>query len=153
MCRSAFAPAHAMIYAYILCNFQCTIQCLSIESKITEDNLLIQDSINNWMISNCYWFHCPRPGIENFFMTLRLFSYIPRKEVIQPHLPPVYHRQSRQRGYIQYTECTNWQRGLRALRDLPQHLTTRADDNHAPPVTSDRRKVRLRTGQKDVKPW
>ena len=25
-------------------------------------------------------------------------------------------------------------RGLRSLRDLTQHLTTRADDNHAPPV-------------------
>ena len=28
----------------------------------------------------------------------------------------------------------NWTRGLRSLRDLTQHLTTRADDNHAPPV-------------------
>ena len=28
----------------------------------------------------------------------------------------------------------NWQQGLRSLRDLTQHLTTRADDNHAPPV-------------------
>ena len=26
-------------------------------------------------------------------------------------------------------------RGLRSLRDLTQHLTTRADDNHAPPVS------------------
>ncbi len=26
------------------------------------------------------------------------------------------------------------ERGLRSLRDLTQHLTTRADDNHAPPV-------------------
>src|SRR4029450_2163163 len=26
--------------------------------------------------------------------------------------------------------------GLRSLRDLTQHLTTRADDNHAPPVTN-----------------
>ena len=25
-------------------------------------------------------------------------------------------------------------RGLRSLRDLTQHLTTRADDSHAPPV-------------------
>ena len=25
--------------------------------------------------------------------------------------------------------------GLRSLRDLTQHLTTRADDNHAPPVS------------------
>ena len=52
MCRCAYAPAHAMIYAYILCNFQCTIQCLNTESKITEDNSLIQDSINNPMIVN-----------------------------------------------------------------------------------------------------
>ena len=29
----------------------------------------------------------------------------------------------------------NWQQGLRSLRDLTQHLTTRADDNHAPPVS------------------
>jgi hypothetical protein len=26
-------------------------------------------------------------------------------------------------------------RGLRSLRDLTQHLTTRADDSHAAPVT------------------
>jgi hypothetical protein len=26
--------------------------------------------------------------------------------------------------------------GLRSLRDLTQHLTTRADDSHAPPVYS-----------------
>ena len=26
--------------------------------------------------------------------------------------------------------------GLRSLRDLTQHLTTRADDSHAPPVQS-----------------
>jgi len=30
----------------------------------------------------------------------------------------------------------NWQQGLRSLRDLTQHLTTRADDNHAPPVST-----------------
>ena len=30
----------------------------------------------------------------------------------------------------------NMRQGLRSLRDLTQHLTTRADDNHAPPVTS-----------------
>ena len=29
----------------------------------------------------------------------------------------------------------NMRQGLRSLRDLTQHLTTRADDNHAPPVT------------------
>ena len=28
----------------------------------------------------------------------------------------------------------NMRQGLRSLRDLTQHLTTRADDNHAPPV-------------------
>ena len=26
--------------------------------------------------------------------------------------------------------------GLRSLRDLTQHLTTRADDSHAPPVST-----------------
>ena len=30
----------------------------------------------------------------------------------------------------------NMGQGLRSLRDLTQHLTTRADDNHAPPVTT-----------------
>ena len=30
---------------------------------------------------------------------------------------------------------SNYQQGLRSLRDLTQHLTTRADDNHAPPVS------------------
>ena len=29
----------------------------------------------------------------------------------------------------------NIRRGLRSLRDLTQHLTTRADDSHAAPVT------------------
>jgi hypothetical protein len=29
----------------------------------------------------------------------------------------------------------NMEQGLRSLRDLTQHLTTRADDSHAPPVT------------------
>ena len=31
---------------------------------------------------------------------------------------------------------SNWKQGLRSLRDLTQHLTTRADDNHAPPVSA-----------------
>ena len=30
---------------------------------------------------------------------------------------------------------SNQSQGLRSLRDLTQHLTTRADDNHAPPVS------------------
>lgn len=33
------------------------------------------------------------------------------------------------------------ERGLRSLRDLTQHLTTRADDNHAPPVNQPRRET------------
>ena len=44
-----------LIYAYILCNFQCTIlvsESLNPDNKITEDNLLIQDSFNNPMIVN-----------------------------------------------------------------------------------------------------
>ena len=28
------------------------------------------------------------------------------------------------------------EQGLRSLRDLTQHLTTRADDSHAPPVNA-----------------
>ena len=32
-------------------------------------------------------------------------------------------------------------RGLRSLRDLTQHLTTRADDSHAPPVMALRRGI------------
>jgi hypothetical protein len=38
--------------------------------------------------------------------------------------------------------------GLRSLRDLTQHLTTRADDSHAPPVNVPRREtVSLRRSQ------
>ncbi len=33
----------------------------------------------------------------------------------------------------------NWTRGLRSLRDLTQHLTTRADDSHAAPCNRPRR--------------
>ena len=50
-----------------------------------------------------------------------------------PRLPPACHRQSRQSPQL---NAGNWQQGLRSLRDLTQHLTTRADDNHAPPVFS-----------------
>ena len=43
-----------LIYAYILCNFQCTTQSVNSDNKIVEDNLLIQDSFNNRMIDKCY---------------------------------------------------------------------------------------------------
>jgi hypothetical protein len=33
------------------------------------------------------------------------------------------------------------EQGLRSLRDLTQHLTTRADDSHAPPVKVPRRET------------
>ena len=36
-------------------------------------------------------------------------------------------------------DAGNMRQGLRSLRDLTQHLTTRADDNHAPPVSMSRR--------------
>ena len=35
----------------------------------------------------------------------------------------------------------NMRQGLRSLRDLTQHLTTRADDSHAPPVILPRREA------------
>ena len=44
-------------------------------------------------------------------------------------------------------------RGLRSLRDLTQHLTTRADDSHAAPVDGLRRGPDVSTGfPVDVKP-
>ena len=46
-----------------------------------------------------------------------------------PHLPPVCNRQS-----FKIPFSSNKKQGLRSLRDLTQHLTTRADDSHAPPV-------------------
>jgi hypothetical protein len=42
---------------------------------------------------------------------------------------------------------------LRSLRDLTQHLTTRADDNHAPPVFVFRRKYLSLGTSLDVKTW
>jgi hypothetical protein len=38
--------------------------------------------------------------------------------------------------FIKYSALpvSNYERGLRSLRDLTQHLTTRADDGHAAPV-------------------
>src|SRR5699024_12234479 len=43
--------------------------------------------------------------------------------------------------------------GLRSLRDLTQHLTTRADDSHAPPVTlSPKGKPNLLGGQRMSRP-
>ena len=41
-------------------------------------------------------------------------------------------------------DAGNMRQGLRSLRDLTQHLTTRADDNHAPPVTGIASGVSLR---------
>src|SRR2546422_9354631 len=47
----------------------------------------------------------------------------------------------------------NWERGLRSLRDLTQHLTTRADDSHAAPVLALRRGADVSTGlHQHVKP-
>ena len=46
-----------MIYAYILCNFQGTNQCVNTDNKIEEDNLLIQDSIKYQMIVNIFDFN------------------------------------------------------------------------------------------------
>ena len=44
--------------------------------------------------------------------------------------------------------------GVALLRDLTQHLTTRADDNHAPPVTlSPEGKALSLELSKDVKIW
>lgn len=43
--------------------------------------------------------------------------------------------------------------GLRSLRDLTQHLTTRADDNHAPPVTLPKRETLFPRRSEDVKAW
>ena len=40
-----------LIYAYILCNFQCTTFSANTEDKIVMTNLLIQASITCWMIS------------------------------------------------------------------------------------------------------
>src|SRR5690606_39973129 len=47
----------------------------------------------------------------------------------------------------------NMERGLRSLRDLTQHLTTRADDSHAPPVTGPTRTPHLCVITGDLKPW
>src|SRR6266576_634621 len=47
----------------------------------------------------------------------------------------------------------NWERELRSLRDLTQHLTTRADDSHAAPVLALRRGADVSTGlHQHVKP-
>jgi hypothetical protein len=49
-----------------------------------------------------------------------------------PRLPPDYLRQSPVSPQL---NAGNTEQGLRSLRDLTQHLTTRADDNHAAPVS------------------
>ena len=47
----------------------------------------------------------------------------------------------------------NMEQGLRSLRDLTQHLTTRADDSHAPPVHRPQGGACLQTFPVYVKPW
>ena len=49
-------------------------------------------------------------------------------------------------------DTSNTGQGLRSLRDLTQHLTTRADDSHAAPVHHPRRQPRFRDLQVHVKP-
>ncbi len=49
----------------------------------------------------------------------------------RPHLPPVYHWRSPESAQL---NDGNTGQGLRSLRDLTQHLTTRADDSHAAPL-------------------
>ena len=41
VCRFAFATAYAMIYAYILCNFQCTIY------SVNADNRIVRQLVNS----------------------------------------------------------------------------------------------------------
>ncbi len=45
--------------------------------------------------------------------------------------------------------------GLRSLRDLTQHLTTRADDSHAAPVThpAELKEIISEIRDEDVKRW
>ncbi len=69
----------------------------------------------------------------------------------RPHLPPVCHRQYRLSPQL---NDGNRQQGLRSLRDLTQHFTARADDNHAAPVIlSPKGKHCLQCRQYYVKPW
>src|SRR5205814_9487278 len=51
----------------------------------------------------------------------------------RPHLPPRFTGQSEQSAQASRLGGNSSQ-GLRSLRDLTQHLTTRADDSHAAPV-------------------
>src|ERR1700692_3228105 len=48
-----------------------------------------------------------------------------------PHLPPAYRWRSPASSQL---NDGNTGQGLRSLRDLTQHLTTRADDSHAAPI-------------------
>ena len=57
------------LISYAIFNVQSLSQWLNTEDKITEDYLLIQDSINNRMIDKCYWYQCPRPGNVGVSMT------------------------------------------------------------------------------------
>ena len=50
-----------------------------------------------------------------------------------PHLPPAYYWQYPKSSHL---TVSNLGKGLRSLLDLTKHLTTRADDNHAPPVST-----------------
>ena len=52
----------------------------------------------------------------------------------RPHLPPRF-------GKAVSREIYNTGEGLRSLRDLTQHLTTRADDSHAAPLLHPRRRL------------
>ncbi|KAH1045854.1 hypothetical protein J1N35_036638, partial [Gossypium stocksii] len=50
-----------------------------------------------------------------------------------PYIPQTYHRQFAQGFKL---NSGNYILGLHSLRDLTQHLTTRAGDGHAPPMST-----------------
>jgi hypothetical protein len=75
--------------------------------------------------------HCPthcRPRVAQGFRGIRTCP--------SPHLPPAYAGSPPIVQPAQMSRLSKWARGSRSLPDLTGHLTARAGDGHAPPLSS-----------------
>src|SRR5207244_12541425 len=77
------------------------------------------------------------------------FPTLRSSDLRHPHLPPGYPWRSPASSTFRYG---NTGQGLRSLRDLTQHLTTRADDSHAAPIlrSLDRKSTRLNSSHQII---
>src|SRR5512140_3384450 len=91
------------------------------------------------------------PFVPAIVVRVQPWPYGPYSLDVIPTFLPVEARQSVQSA-LYSRRGRNRTRGLRSLRDLTQHLTTRADDSHAAPLRASLRKSAFTDGRSQFKP-